>query len=199
MIRIGLTGGIASGKSTVAGILARHGALIVDADAISRQTTATGGSAIEQIKQEFGPAFITAHGSLDRERMRELIFSQPQARLRLEAIVHPLVTQETRLQTEQALAQGIICLVYDVPLLVESGRWRSQLDKILVVDCDTEIQIERSHQRSGLDRSAVEKILSSQTTRILRLGAADMVICNSYLSLEDLAHEVAQISSCFGL
>lgn len=199
MIRIGLTGGIASGKSTVAGLLAGYGVLIVDADAISRQTTGAGGSAMGQIKQEFGSTFITAQGSLDRERMRELIFSQPQARLRLEAIVHPLVTQETRLQTQQALAQGVACLVYDVPLLVESGRWRSQLDKILVIDCETEVQIERSHQRSGLDRSAVEKILSSQAPRITRLGAADMVISNSRLSLEDLAQEVAQVYSCFGL
>jgi len=199
VLRLGLTGGIGSGKSTVAGMLARHGAAVIDADAISRQTTATGGAAIEAIRQTFGPEFITTDGALDRERMRERVFRDPNARRQLEYIVHPLVGQETARQTEAALAEGRRCIVFDVPLLVESSHWRTRLDQVLVVDCHPERQIERVMQRNGLPREAVMAIMASQASRQIRLHAADLVLCNDGLTLDELAMEVEQIAVRFGL
>lgn len=198
-IRLGLTGGIGSGKSTVAALLAGHGAAVIDADAISRQTTASGGAAIKAIRQTFGPAFITPDGALDRERMRAHVFDDPSARQRLEQIIHPLVGQETERQTQAALAAGCRCIVYDIPLLVESGRWRARLNQVLVVDCRSETQIARTMQRSGLSRDAVVAILASQATREQRLQAADLVLYNDDLTLAQLAQEVGQLARRFGL
>jgi len=180
-------------------MLARHGAAVIDADAISRQTTATGGAAIEAIRQTFGPEFITTDGALDRERMRERVFRDPNARRQLEYIVHPLVGQETARQTEAALAEGRRCIVFDVPLLVESSHWRTRLDQVLVVDCHPERQIERVMQRNGLPREAVMAIMASQASRQIRLHAADLVLCNDGLTLDELAMEVEQIAVRFGL
>jgi len=199
VLRLGLTGGIGSGKSTVAGMLAQHGAAVIDADTISRQTTATGGAAIEAIRQTFGAEFITTDGALDRERMRERVFRDPNARRQLEHIVHPLVGQETARQTEAALANGRRCIVFDVPLLVESSHWRTRLDQVLVVDCRPERQIERVMQRSDLPREAVMAIMASQASRQVRLHAADLVLCNDGLTLDELAMEVEQIAVRFGL
>ncbi|PHM21600.1 MAG: dephospho-CoA kinase [Curvibacter sp. PD_MW3] len=199
VLRLGLTGGIGSGKSTVAGMLARHGAAVIDADAISRQTTATGGAAIEAIRQTFGPEFITTDGALDRERMRERVFRDPNARRQLEHIVHPLVGLETARQTEAALAEGRRCIVFDVPLLVESSHWRARLDQVLVVDCHPERQIERVMQRNDLPRETVMAIMASQASRQMRLHAADLVLCNDGLTLNELAMEVEQIAVRFGL
>lgn len=198
-IRLGLTGGIGSGKSTVAALLAERGAAVIDADAISRQTTAAGGSAIAAIRQTFGAAFITPDGALDRDRMREQVFRDPTARRQLEHIIHPLVGQETARQTDAALAAGRRCIVFDVPLLVESAHWRQRLDQVLVVDCRPETQIERAMQRSGLTRDAVEAIMANQASRPIRLHAADIVLCNDGLSLDELAQEVEQIAQRFGL
>mgnify|MGYP001570505155 CR=1 FL=1 len=197
--RLGLTGGIGSGKSTVAAMLARHGAAVIDADAISRQTTAAGGTAIAAIRQAFGPEFITPDGALDRDRMRERVFRDPGARRQLEHIVHPLVGLETARQTEAAIAAARRCIVFDVPLLVESGHWRARLDLVLVVDCRPELQIERAMLRSGLTRETVVGIMASQASREARLRAADMVLCNDGLSLHELAQEVQQIAGRFGL
>ena len=199
LLRLGLTGGIGSGKSTVAGLLAGHGAAIIDADAISRQTTAPAGTAVAAIRQTFGPEFITADGALDRVRMRQLVFSEPSARQQLEQIIHPLVGAETQRQTQAATQAGVRCIVYDIPLLVESGRWRAQLDQILVIDCEPGAQITRVMQRSGLARSEVERILAQQADRQDRLQAADHVICNDSLSLVDLASQVSQLALRFGL
>ncbi len=199
VMRLGLTGGIGSGKSTVAGMLAGHGAAIIDADAISRQTTAAGGHAIEAIRQAFGPDFITAEGALDRERMRALAFSDPTARRRLEQIVHPLVGLGTRQQAEMAIEAGHRCIVFDIPLLVESNHWRARLDQILVLDCRPETQIQRVMQRSGLSRPEIESILAQQASRRLRLQAADHVICNDELNLSELARLVGLLARRFGL
>ncbi len=199
VIRLGLTGGIGSGKSTVAAMLARHGAAVIDADAISRQTTAAGGTAIAAIRQAFGPEFITPDGALDRDRMRERVFRDPGARRQLEHIVHPLVGLETARQTQAAIAAGRRCIVFDVPLLVESGHWRPRLDQVLVVDCRPEVQVERTMQRSGLARDAVMDILANQASREARLRAADIVLCNDGLSLQELALEVQQMAGRFGL
>lgn len=199
VLRLGLTGGIGSGKSTVANLLASHGAAVIDADAISRQTTAPSGAAIPAIRQAFGPGFITPDGALDRERMRQLAFSQPSARQQLEQIIHPLVGAETRRQAEAAAQAGVRCIVFDIPLLVESGRWRAQLDQVLVIDCQPETQITRVMQRSGLARHEVERILAQQADRHARLQAADHVIHNDGISLADLAAQVSQLARRFGL
>ncbi len=199
VLRLGLTGGIGSGKSTVAGLLARHGAAVIDADAISRQTTAAGGAAIAAIQQAFGSGLITAEGALDRERMRALAFSDATARQGLEQIVHPLVGQETQRQAEAAARAGARCIVFDIPLLVESKRWRAQLDRVLVVDCRPETQIARVMQRSQLPRPEVERIMAQQAGRLQRLQAADHVICNDGLHLAELATLVAHSARLFGL
>ncbi len=197
--RLGLTGGIGSGKSTVANLLAQLGAAVLDADAISRALTAPHGLAIDAIRQAFGADFVTPAGALDRERMRTLVFADPGAKQRLEAIIHPLVAQETSRQALAAQASGRQCLVFDVPLLVESGRWRQNVDQVLVVDCLPETQISRVMARSALSREAVLAIMASQANRVTRLQAADAVVFNDTLTLDDLAGEVRALAPAFGL
>ncbi|HAL38365.1 MAG TPA: dephospho-CoA kinase [Polaromonas sp.] len=197
--RIGLTGGIGSGKSTVARLLVACGAVLVDADAIARQVTAAGGAAVKEIASQFGDQVITAEGAMDRDRMRQLAFNDPAARQRLEDIIHPLVRQETMRQSEQAATGGGACIVFDIPLLVESGRWRQQVDHVLVVDCSEATQIARVMARNGWTREAVEKIMAGQASREQRLAAADSCIYNDGLSLEALDLLVRQLASRFGL
>jgi dephospho-CoA kinase len=197
--RIGLTGGIGSGKSTVLAMLQALGAAAIDADAISRATTAAGGAAIPRIAQVFGPDFVTPDGALDRARMRERAYAQPEARRELEQIIHPLVGEEIARQVDAALAAGARCIVFDIPLLVEAGRWRPQLDRVLVVDCEPETQVARVAARSGLASDEVRAIIAAQAPRALRLAAADLVICNEGLTLEALRHEVEQAARSFGL
>lgn len=194
-LRIGLTGGIGSGKSTVAAMLVEQGAALIDADAISRACTAAGGAALPAIAREFGPQLIAADGALDRAAMRELVFRDPGARQRLEAIVHPLVGAETERQARQALAQGRRLLVFDVPLLVESiERWRQRVDRIVVVDCEPETQIARVMARNQLPRAQVEQILAAQASRAQRLAVADAVIFNGAdVTLQALRAQVRQL------
>lgn len=199
MLRVGLTGGIGSGKSTVLQMLAALGATVIDADAISRSTTAAGGAAIAGIAQRFGAGFITPEGALDRERMRERAYADPQARKQLEDIIHPLVGAASARQLQAALDARSPCVVFDIPLLVESGRWRSQVDRVLVVDCAPETQVARVAARSALAPEAVRAIMAAQATRAQRLAAADIVICNELLSLEQLRHMVVQVARGFGL
>ncbi len=190
-LRIGLTGGIGSGKSTVAQMLAQRGATVIDADAIARSLTAPNGLAMFAIAREFGPEFINVDGSLNRERMRLHVFNQPDAKNQLEAIIHPLVSQQTQQQSQLATSQGFKTLVFDVPLLVESGaRWRSQVDRVLVIDCAEETQIQRVMSRNGFKRKVIEKIIQAQASRSLKLAAADWVIHNDSLSLEALRSHV---------
>jgi dephospho-CoA kinase len=199
MLRIGLTGGIGSGKSTVLHTLASLGAATVDADALSRATTAPGGAAMPAIAKAFGPEFVGADGGLDRERMRAHAFSHPEARKKLEAIVHPLVSRAIQTQAQQARDEGRACLVLDIPLLVEGGRWYRQLDRVLVVDCLPETQVHRVRARSGLSEAQVQAIIAAQAPREARLAAADAVIYNEGLSLPDLAQEVREVADGFGL
>jgi dephospho-CoA kinase len=196
---IGLTGGIGSGKSTVASMLVALGARLVDADAIARQVTAKGGAAIKEIASEFGAAVIGADGAMDRDKMRQLAFSDPAARQRLEAIIHPLVSQQTLKLAAQAQQAGSTCIVFDIPLLVESGRWRQQLDRVLVVDCRESTQIARVVARNGWTSQAVEKIMAGQASRAQRLAAADICLYNDGLRLETLALLVRQLAVRFGL
>jgi dephospho-CoA kinase len=192
-LHLGLTGGIGSGKSTVAQMLADAGAAVVDADAISRQLTGPGGAATAEVAQQFGASFLSAQGALDRERMRELVFRDPSAKKKLEAIIHPLVGQETQRQAEAAAAAGHRTVVFDIPLLVESGRWRPKLHRVLVVDCLVETQIQRVMARSGLSEETVRQIIQAQAPRAQRLAAADWVIYNEALDLAQLRAEVQKL------
>jgi dephospho-CoA kinase len=193
-LRIGLTGGIGSGKSTVSQMLAARGAAVVDADAIARHLTAPHGAAMAAIAHTFGSAFITAEGALHREHMRTHVFSHPQAKLALEAIIHPLVVQETQRQAQLATDSGHHTLIFDVPLLVESGaRWRAQVDRVLVIDCSEETQIQRVMARNRLSREDVQKIISAQASREHKLTAADWVIFNDGISIEALREWVGHL------
>ena len=199
-LRLGLTGGIGSGKSTVASILARAGAAVMDADAISRSLTQPGGRAIPAILAEFGETLISPDGAMDREAMRALVFSNPSSKHQLEAIVHPLVGQVLQEQSHAAVAAGHACLVYDVPLLVESGdRWRRQVDWVCVVDCEVETQIQRVMARNQLGRADIERIISQQASRQQRLACADAVIFNEGIDLAHLEHLVHEMMARFGL
>jgi dephospho-CoA kinase len=198
--RIGLTGGIGSGKSTVAGMLAARGAAVIDADAISRNVTAPGGRAISAIAAAFGAHMVGADGAMDRQAMRERIFQDAQAKRQLEAIIHPLVSQITAEQAQAALDQGRHGLVFDVPLLVESGeRWRRQVDRVLVVDCNTDTQRQRVMARSGLPANEIDRIIAQQASRAQRLACADVVIVNESLNLLELETQVSQVAADFGL
>ena len=186
-MKIGLTGGIGSGKSTVAGLLAQCGAVIVDTDAISRALTAIGGAALPALADAFGPAVIAADGSLDREFMRGRVFADPSAKRLLESILHPMIGQEARRQEAAAGSQPV---VFDVPLLAESSHWRQRVARILVVDCSEQTQIARVMQRNGWPRETVEGIIAQQADRSRRRRIADAVIHNDGLSLDALRGEV---------
>ena len=199
-VRLGLTGGIGSGKSTVAAFMAQAGAAVMDADAISRALTQAGGQAIPAILAEFGESLITPEGAMNRDAMRALVFSNPQTKRQLEAIIHPLVAQALQAQTQAAIEAGKKCLVFDVPLLVESGeRWRRQVDWVCVVDCQTDTQIQRVMARNQLARPEIEAIMAQQASRAQRLASADGVIYNDGLDLDQLQTAVHEMMARFGL
>lgn len=191
--RLGLTGGIGSGKSTVANMFSALGALVIDADAISRSLTAPHGAAIEAIKLQFGEAMINADGSLNRDRMRELVFTDISAKKRLEATLHPLIKLEMQRQDQVAMTSGPKLIVYDIPLLVESQNWRAILDQILVIDCLESTQINRVMQRNTFKQVDVEKIIASQASRKMRNSAADILIFNDSITVEQLRERVTQV------
>lgn len=197
--RLGLTGGIGSGKSTVSGLLEQMGAVLIDADAIAKAATATGGPAIPALQAEFGTTVLTADGALDRVQMRGLIYSNPDTKARLEAIVHPMVGQAIAQQAHQAETAGAPCIVFDIPLLVELQHWRAKLDRIVVLDCTEETQIARVVARNGFTEQEVRKILASQASRAQRTAAADIVVFNDAITLENLQHQVREIGTQFGL
>jgi len=178
MYRVGLTGGIGSGKSTVADHFAALGAGIVDADALAHAITAPGGAAMPAIREAFGSEFVAPDGRLDRVRMRKLAFADGTQRARLEAILHPLIQRETARQAAD-LAKRHPYVILVVPLLIESGNWQKRVDRVLVVDCAENIQIERVMKRSGLAADDVRNILHAQASRIQRNAAADDLIDNS--------------------
>ncbi|VTU21331.1 dephospho-CoA kinase [Variovorax sp. PBL-E5] len=186
-MRIGLTGGIGSGKSTVASMLASHGAALVDTDAIARSLAQPQGAAMPAIEAAFGRSVLAEDGGLDRARMRELVFADSSARKRLEAILHPLIGAEC---DRQAAAAGDHPIVFDVPLLVESNRWRGLVDRVLVIDATEETQVQRVLARSGWTPDAVRSVIAQQSRRSLRRAAADALIFNENISLAELAAEV---------
>lgn len=183
---VGLTGGIGSGKSTVAGHFVRLGVDLIDTDAITRELTAPGGAALPEIRAAFGPHILNADGTLDRAALRQRVFSDPNLRQRLEAILHPSIRTIAlqRCQTSKAAY-----VLFDVPLLAESPNWQALCARILVIDCPRELQIERVMARNRLSREEVERILANQASRAERLAIADDLIDNS----RDLAHLAAQI------
>lgn len=194
-MRIGLTGGIGSGKSTVASILREAGAAIVDTDAISRALTQGGGAAMPAVRAAFGADFVTADGALDRDRMRALAFSDAGAKRRLEALLHPLITAQALAEADAA-RQPLV--VFDVPLLVESGRWRPRVARVLVVDCTVETQVRRVLQRPGWTPERVEGVLAAQTSREARRAVADAVLMNDGIPLTALRNEVLSLAGRWG-
>lgn len=197
--RLGLTGGIGSGKSTVSRLLAENGAAVIDADCIARSVTGQGGSAIAAIRQQLGDHAIAADGSIDRAVVRDMVFRDSAMRLRLEHIIHPLVWTESLQQENAARCSGFPCIVFDIPLLTESGIWRTRLDRILVVDCAERTQVERVVRRNAFSEEQVLRIVQSQSVRAQRLSIADIVIRNDEISLVQLADQVRQIAASLGL
>jgi dephospho-CoA kinase len=188
VLRIGLTGGIGSGKSTVARRLAALGALVIDTDALAHALTAPGGAAIAAISAAFGADMIGADGAMDRAKMRALVFDRPGERQRLEAILHPMIGAATQAQAGSAAPGQSI--VFDVPLLTESRTWRGRVDRVVVVDCSTATQVARATARSGWTVDAVERTIAQQATRAQRRAIADAVIFNETLSLAALEAQV---------
>ncbi|RTL19804.1 MAG: dephospho-CoA kinase [Burkholderiales bacterium] len=194
-MRIGLTGGIGSGKTTVARLLQEAGAAIVDTDAIARSLTLAGGAAMPAIRQQFGADFIAPDGALDRDHMRAVAFSDPPARQRLEAILHPLITAQALAEADAAVSPLV---VFDVPLLVESKRWRSRVARVLVIDCSEQTQIDRVLQRPGWTRERLDGALAAQTSRQARRAVADAVLLNDGITLNELRNEVRSLAARWG-
>lgn len=186
-MRIGLTGGIGSGKSSVAAVLRQLGATVIDSDAIARRVTDAGGAAMPALRREFGDAIATPTGALDRPAMRAMAFSNPTAKRRLEAVLHPLIAAEAQ---REAAAATTRVVVFDVPLLTESPRWRERVERVLVIDCSNATQIERVTRRPGWTRESVEQVIGGQAPRSARRAIADAVIFNDGITLEALHIEV---------
>jgi len=186
---VGLTGGIGSGKSAAAEEFARLGATVVDTDAIAHELTAPGGAAIPAIRRLFGDAYVDSTGAMDRDKVRALAFADLDAKRRLEAVLHPMIRDESRKRIESATGPYV---VYVVPLLIESGDYRGRVQRVLVVDCPENVQIERVRQRSGLEEEQVRRIIAAQATREARLAAADDVIDNS-TTLEALRQAIRRL------
>lgn len=172
---VGLTGGIGSGKSTVADLFVEQGAALVDTDAIAHELTGVGGAAMPALIAEFGSAVATVDGAMDRVAMRQLVFADPSARVRLEGILHPLIRQ---LSAERCRAAGSPYVILAVPLLVESGTYRERCDRIVVVDCPESLQIARVMARNGMPVDEVKAIMAAQATRQQRLAVANDVVVN---------------------
>jgi dephospho-CoA kinase len=188
-LKIGLTGGIGSGKSTGAAMLVRLGATLIDTDAIAHALTAADGAALPALQREFGDAVFNTDGSLDRAAMRNRAFADATVRHRLEAVLHPVIGAEAQRQADAATAPA---LVFDVPLLAESNHWRTRVHRVLVIDCSADTQVERVSARPGWTREAAIRAIAAQATREARRAIADAVIFNDGISLSELqAHTEA--------
>lgn len=173
---VGLTGGIGSGKSAAADEFSRLGATVVDTDAIAHELTRPGGGAIDSIRRVFGDAAIAADGAMDRKHIRNIVFADPAARIRLEGVLHPMIREESRRRVASAPGPYVVLVV---PLLIESGTYRSRVHRVAVVDCTEELQVSRVRARSGLSAEEVLRIMATQVPRQQRLAAADDVLDNS--------------------
>jgi len=185
---VGLTGGIGSGKSAAAQVFEALGITVIDTDAVAHALTGPGGAAIEPIRAAFGAAYLTPEGALERARMRELVFADPAKKRQLESILHPMIRARTSELVQAARSPYVILMV---PLLVESGDYRRRCQRVLVVDCPDELQVERVMARSGLAAGQVRAIMANQVTREARLAAADDVVDNS----QDLAQLRRQVEA----
>lgn len=189
-----LTGGIGSGKSTVARALVALGATLIDTDAIAHGLTVPGGPAMPALRQRFGDAVAGADGALDRARMRQWVFEDAEAKRALEAILHPMIGAEAQRQADAATAaKADAVLLFDVPLLHETSHWRARCDRILVVDCRADTQVQRVMARSGWPEDQVRRVIAAQASRERRRAMADAVIFNDGISTEALADEVAKL------
>lgn len=173
---VGLTGGIGSGKSAAADEFARLGASVVDTDAIAHEFTRAGGAAIPEIRRLFGDAAIGTDGAMDRKRVRELVFADPDARAKLEGLLHPMIREVSGKRTKDSTGAYAVLVV---PLLVESGDYRRRVDRVVVVDCSEELQVARVRARSNLPEEEVRRIIAAQAPRASRLAAADDIVDNS--------------------
>ena len=187
--RIGLTGGIGSGKSTLGQMLQERGYPLINADEISHALTAPHGAAIEPLRASFGSEFIAADGALDRARMRQLVFNEAAAKQRLQAVLHPLILAGIQNAEAAIKDKGNSLVVIDIPLLVESAHWRAVLQQVIVVDCAEETQVARVMQRNKLSAAEVRQIMANQASRERRLAAADMVVFNNSDQLADLQQQ----------
>lgn len=191
-LRVGLTGGVASGKTAVADAFAALGVPVLDADAIAREVVAPGRPALAGIVDAFGPGVLDALGALDRRALRERVFRDPDARRRLESLLHPAIWQEL---DRQSAAAGGAYLVLVIPLLVETGA-TGAVDRVLVVDCPVETQLARLAERDGETEAAGRAMLAAQATRAARLAAAHDVLVNDG-TLEELRHKVAALDRSY--
>jgi len=176
--RIGLTGGIGSGKSTFGAMLVARGFALIDADAVSRELTGVGGLAIAKVREAFGDSSIALDGSMDRGQMRTLVFSHPEAKARLEAILHPLIRASIAEKLTAIKDRGEPLAILDIPLLVESSQWQGQLDGIIVVDCSEARQLSRVMARNGWTQAQTKAVMAAQASRQDRLAVANWVIDN---------------------
>lgn len=194
MLRIGLTGGIGCGKSTVAKLFSHLGAQIIDTDVIAHELTKANGTALPLLRNEFGTTYFHSDGTLDRHALRELVFSQAQAKLKLEAILHPLILSETLALCHKASSAPYLLIV--VPLLLSSPDFLRLVERVLVVDCDEAMQIERVVQRNQLNAQQIKNIIARQTPRAAQLAAADDIIANQ-LDLNHLSSEVRRLHDIY--
>ena len=190
-LRIGLTGGIGSGKSTVARCWTELGATLIDTDAIARSLTLIQGAAMPAIASEFGSQALDENGALNRVWMREQAFADPGVKRRLEAILHPMIAALTQ---EQAAVSTAALIVFDVPLLVESGRWRARVDKVLVVDCEAKTQIARVMSRNSWTRESTLAVMGQQASRQERRACADAVLYNESITPDELKRQVLTLA-----
>lgn len=186
---VGLTGGIGSGKTTVANMFADLGVTLIDTDLIAHALTTTNGAAIEAIKNAFGADFIQSSGAMDRAKMRLHVFGQPEEKKRLEAILHPLIREETEAAAKRSTG---IYTIFVVPLLVESKSWKQRVSRVLVVDCSEQIQIQRVMSRNGMTREQVLAIMQTQASRDDRIKAADDII-DSERDLAEIRQDVRRL------
>jgi dephospho-CoA kinase len=186
---VGLTGGIGSGKSSAASRFEELGATVVDTDRISHELTGAGGAAIDALRERFGAEFIAADGSLDRARMRDRVFRDPAARKELESVLHPMIRERTRASIVAARGPYVVVVV---PLLFERGAFLDVVRRVLVVDCEEDVQVRRATARSGISPADVRRIMAAQLPRAERLAHADDVIDNNG-SLEALRQAVSQL------
>ncbi len=192
---VGLTGGIGSGKSLVADLFHALGVAVVDTDLIAHELTAPGGPAIALIREAFGDTVVAAEGGLDRAAMRALVFADPSQRQRLEAILHPMIRARSAELLAAVDAQVPYALLA-VPLLFETSAYRQRVQSTLLIDCPTELQIERVQQRSALARGEVERIVAAQLPRAVRLQLADEVVENNG-EIEALRTRIAALHNIF--